>query len=213
MLCNGFFAMSELAIVTARRSQLQMMADNKVPGAELALKLASDPNKVLSVVQIGMTGIGVLSGIVGQAALVGPFSEVLQEYLRLPSKVANPLSTFTILITITYFTLVVGELVPKRIGQLNPNKIAPMVARPVKWISWLAHPIVKLLAFSMNVALTLLRVYQSVKPISEEEIHDVIDEGEKSGVLDEQEHAMVKNVFRLDDRSIASMMIPRSEVE
>ncbi|MCD8339285.1 MAG: hemolysin family protein, partial [Burkholderiales bacterium] len=178
-----------------------------------AMKLASDPNRVLSVVQIGMTGIGVLSGIVGQAALVGPFANVLHNYLFLPVKVANPLSTFTILITITYFTLVIGELVPKRIGQLNPAKVAPLISRPVSWLMVVAAPFVKVLAWSTNFLLTVLRVDQRVKPISEEEIHSVIDEGEKSGAIDAQEHALVKNIFRLDDRAIASMMIPRSEVE
>ncbi len=212
IIFNGFFAMSEIAIVASRRSKLQLLAEDDVPGAKLALKLSENPSKVLSIVQIGMTSIAVLSGVVGQAALVGPLSEFIQSF-GLPEATATGISLVVVVFAITYFSIVIGELVPKRIGQLGTDSIARIIARPITWISYIISPFVKLLEVSTNLVLKLLGVDLSEKPITEEEIQSIIEEGSEVGVIPPQEHSMVKNVFRLDDRAIVSLMIPRSEVE
>ncbi len=212
IIFNGFFSMSEIAIVASRRSKLQILAEDNAPGAKLALKLSENPSKVLSIVQIGMTSIAVLSGVVGQAALVEPFSEFIQGF-GLQEATATGISLVVIVFAITYFSIVIGELVPKRIGQLGTDSIARIVARPITWISYIISPFVKLLEVSTDLVLKLLKVDLSDKPITEEEIHSIIEEGSEVGVIPPQEHSMVRNVFRLDDRAIVSLMIPRSEVE
>ncbi len=212
IIFNGFFAMSEIAIVASRRSKLQLLAEDNVPGAKLALKLSETPSKVLSIVQIGMTSIAVLSGVVGQAALVGPLSEFIQGF-GLQEATATGISLVVVVFVITYFSIVIGELVPKRIGQLGTDSIARVIARPITWISYIISPFVKLLEVSTDFVLKLLGVDLSEKPITEEEIQSIIEEGSEVGVIPPQEHSMVKNVFRLDDRAIVSLMIPRSEVE
>ena len=118
-----------------------------------------------------------------------------------------------VVILITYFSIVIGELVPKRIGQMGADAISRLVAKPIHWLAILAMPFVKLLSFSTELLLKILGIKQDDQKITEEEIHSMIDEGGEAGVIDAQEHTMVKNVFRLDDRAVASLMVPRSEVQ
>ena len=213
ILLNGFFAMSEISIVTARRSKLQMLADQGASGAELALSLSENPTRALSTIQVGITSIGILSGIVGESALVDPLSNFLVDTIHIPAATARGASMAVVVILITYFSIVIGELVPKRIGQMGADAISRLVAKPIHWLAILAMPFVKLLSFSTELLLKILGIKQDDQKITEEEIHSMIDEGGEAGVIDAQEHTMVKNVFRLDDRAVASLMVPRSEVE
>ena len=214
LICvNGFFAMSEIAIVTARRTKLQLLAEDEAPGAKLALMLSENPTRALSTIQVGITSIGILSGIVGESALVDPLSKVLIEAFPLNEATARGLAMACVVIGITYFSIVIGELVPKRVGQIAADAIARFVAKPIHWLAFIALPFVKLLSVSTESLLKLLGIQNNSQQLTEEEIHSMIEEGGETGVLDAQEHTMVRNVFRLDDRLVASLMIPRSEVE
>ncbi|WP_304626950.1 hemolysin family protein [uncultured Parasutterella sp.] len=213
ILMNGFFAMSEISIVTARKSKLQVLSEQGASGAKLALSLSENPTRALSTIQVGITSIGILSGIVGESALVDPFSNFMVSVTGISMATARVASMVIVVILITYFSIVVGELVPKRIGLLGADAIARFVAKPIHWLSLIALPFVKLLSFSTEFVMKLIGTKENDQKITEEEIHSMIDEGGLAGVIDAQEHVMVKNIFRLDDRSISSLMIPRGEVE
>ena len=212
ILLNGFFAMSEIALVAARKARLQNLAQQGDSSAATALRLGEDPTYFMSAVQIGITSIGVLNGIVGEAALSPPFSTWLQSW-GLTAEIANPLATVLVVVSITYFSIVLGELVPKRMGQLNPEGIARFVARPMLWLAIIAKPFVMLLSASTRLLLHILGIKDDGGAgVTEEDIHMLLSEGSDAGVIEEQEHQMVRNVFRLDDRQIASFMVPRNDV-
>ena len=212
ILLNGFFAMSEIALVAARKARLQNFAQQGDSSAATALRLGEDPTYFMSAVQIGITSIGVLNGIVGEAALSPPFSTWLQSW-GLTAEIANPLATVLVVVSITYFSIVLGELVPKRMGQLNPEGIARFVARPMLWLAIIAKPFVMLLSGSTHLLLRILGIKDDGGAgVTEEDIHMLLSEGSDAGVIEEQEHQMVRNVFRLDDRQIASFMVPRNDV-
>jgi putative hemolysin len=212
ILLNGLLAMSEIALVTARRARLQKFIDQGDKAAVAAVKLGEDPTRFLSTIQIGITAIGVLSGIVGEAALAEPLagwlvSQGLSEDLSFIS------ATGLIVVVITYFAIVGGELVPKRIGQSHPETLARLVARPIEWLALATQPFVLLLSASTRASLRLLGIKEGgTSPVTEEEIHAMLAEGTTAGVIESQEHAMVRNVFRLDDRQIGSLMVPRGDV-
>lgn len=212
VMFNGVFAMSEIALVTARKARLVKLAAEGDRAAGVALKLGEDPTRFLSTVQIGITSIGLLSGIVGEAVLAGPFSLWLQGF-GVAKVTANLLATGVVVVAVTYVSIVVGELVPKRIGQLNPEPIARLVARPMQLLALITRPFVVLLSVSTHGLLRLLGVKQNEQQgVTEEEIRAMLDEGSESGVIERQQHEMMRNMFRLDDRQIASLMVPRSEV-
>ncbi|MGC4396109.1 hemolysin family protein [Hydrogenophaga sp. T2] len=212
ILLNGVFAMSELALVTARKARLQKLIDEGDGAAAAALKLGEDPNRFLSTIQIGITSIGVLNGIVGEAALAGPLALWLQS-LGAPVQASQIGATALVVVVITYFSIVVGELVPKRLGQTHPETFARLVARPIDWLAKATKPFVLLLSVSTRALLRLLGVKEnSAAAVTEEEIHAMLAEGTSAGVIESHEHAMVRNVFRLDDRQIGSLMVPRSDV-
>ncbi len=212
ILLNGLFAMSEISLVTARKARMQRHIDEGDKGAAAAVELGQNPNRFLSTIQIGITLIGVLNGIVGEAALAQPLSRQL-ELWQVPAQYSGYIATAIVVLVITYFTIVVGELVPKRIGQTHPELLARLVARPIEWMALVAKPFVWLLTVSTQLILRLLGVKESgVLTVTEEEIHAVIAEGTSAGIIETQEHAMVRNVFRLDDRPIASLMVPRNDV-
>ena len=212
ILLNGAFAMSEIALVAARKGRLQPLAAEGDAGAQAALRLHQGPTQFLSTIQIGITSIGILNGIVGEAAL----APVLAEWLRargLESRLADYASTAAVVVLITYFSIVLGELVPKRLGQLDPEAVAQRVARPMELLARIARPFVNLLAGSTRFVLRALGVKdEKARPVTEEEIHALLSEGSESGAIEEEEHDMVRNVFRLDDRQIGSLMVPRREV-
>lgn len=212
ILLNGVFAMSEIALVTARRGRLQTMMDRGDAGAAAALALNEDPTRFLSTIQVGITTIGILSGIVGEAALAAPLGEWLIT-LGVESEHAELGATALVVVVVTYFAIVLGELVPKRLGQMAAERVARRVARPVGWLAVAAKPFVRLLSRSTDLLLRIVGVRNTTaNAVTEEEIHQLIKEGSESGVIDEQERAMVRNVFRLDDRQIASLMTPRSDI-
>lgn len=212
ILLNGFFAMSEIALVAARKARLQNLAQQGDDSAALAIRLGEDPTFFLSAVQIGITSIGVLNGIVGEAALSPPFSTWLQS-LGLEEHIASPLATILVVVSITYFSIVLGELVPKRVGQMNPESIARFVATPMWWLAVITKPFVMLLSQYTRLLLSLLGVKDDGRSsVTEEDIHLLLSEGSEAGVIEAQEHQMVRNVFRLDDRQISSFMVPRSDV-
>ncbi|MEG1971281.1 MAG: hemolysin family protein [Burkholderiaceae bacterium] len=213
ILLNALFAMSEIALVTSRRARLQVLADQGDKGAATALQLNEQPTRVLSTIQVGITSIGVLSGIVGEAALAVPLGEWLIR-AGVEANFARFGALALVVVVVTYFSIVLGELVPKRLGQMNPEAIARRVALPIRGLSMVAKPFVQLLSTSTELLLRLLGVRDTnSQAVTEEEIHAMIDEGSESGVIDAQERAMVRNVFRLDDRQIGSLMTPRSDIE
>lgn len=212
IVLNGAFAMSEIALVTARRARLARLAEDGDAAAAVAMKLHDDPTRFLSTVQIGITSIGILSGIVGEAALAQPLALWLQS-LGLETEASRIASTALVVVVITYVSIVVGELVPKRIGQFNPEGIARRVARPMHLLAILARPFVRLLAGSTDAILRLLgKQPSSQEGVIEEEIHALLEEGSESGAIEQQERDMVRNVFRLDERHINSLMIPRADI-
>ena len=212
IVLNGLFAMSELALAASRKSRLLAMAEDGDGGARKALELMDDPNQFLSTIQVGITSIGVLNGIVGEAA----FSDDLAAWLLAVgvSERASAITATALVVTIiTFLTIIFGELVPKRIGQLYPEPVARWMARPMNWLAMAARPFVKLLAATTQGVLRLLRIPTDVaRPMTEEEIRHSLEEGVDAGVIEAQEHQMVQNVFRLDDRPLTSLMVPRTDI-
>jgi putative hemolysin len=212
VLLNGAFAMSEIALVASRRARLQKYIETGDKGAQVAVDLGQEPTRFLSTVQIGITSIGILNGIVGEAVLAAPLGHWLQGQGMDP-KWSGYVATGLVVVTITYFSIVLGELVPKRIGQMNPEAIARVVARPIKWLSIITKPFVKVLMASTHVVIGMLGVKERDEAgMVEEEIHALLAEGSETGAIDESEHEMVRNVFRLDDRQLGSLMVPRSQI-
>ncbi|MBP8282973.1 MAG: HlyC/CorC family transporter [Chromatiaceae bacterium] len=212
ILINGLLAMSEIALVTARRARLQKFIDQGDKAAVAAVKLGEDPTRFLSTIQIGITAIGILSGIVGEAALAFPMAGWLMS-LGLAEDYSFFTATGLVVVVITYFAIVAGELVPKRIGQSHPETLARLVARPIEWLAIATKPFVLLLSLSTRGSLRLLGIKESTGSlVTEEEIHAMLAEGTTAGVIESQEHTMVRNVFRLDDRPIGSLMVPRGDV-
>ena len=212
IVLNGVFAMSEIALVVARRVRLARLAGAGSASAAAAMKLHDEPTHFLSTVQVGITSIAILNGIVGEAALAGPLALWLQSFGMEPeaSRIA---STALVVVIITYVTIVVGELAPKRIAQLDPERIACRVARPMQLLALLAQPFVRFLSLSTDGLLRLLRMRPPDQTdIIEEEIHALLQEGSDSGAIEQQEREMVRNVFRLDDRPVESLMVPRADI-
>ena len=212
ILLNGAFAMSEIALVTARRARLMKRAEEGDRAAEIAVKLGEEPTHFLSTIQIGITSIGILNGIVGEAALAGPLATWLQS-TGMEQRVSEIGATVLVVMVITYVSIVVGELVPKRIGQIDPEGIARLVARPMHALAIVSRPFVRLLAGSTALLLRLLGQRDARGPsVTEEEIHAMLSEGSEAGVIEKSEHEMVRNVFRLDERQIGSLMVPRADL-
>jgi len=212
ILINGIFAMSEIALVTARRARLQKMADDGHSGASVAIQLADEPTGFLSTIQIGVTSIGILNGVLAESVVARPLSIWIQG-LGVQKDHADFGSTALAVLSIAYFTIVVGELVPKRIGQMRPETIARFVAPPMKALGILIKPFGKLLTLSSEIALGVLGLRgKQNNAVTEEEIHSLLEEGSDAGVIDPHEHEMARNVFRLDDRAVVSLMIPRLEL-
>ncbi len=209
---NGVFAMSEMALATSRKARLVAMAEGGDRGAAAALTLLANPTRFLSSVQVGITLIGMLNGILGEAA----FSSVVADWLGrlgLGGRVAEIVATAMVVTAITFVTIVFGELVPKRIAQLHPEKVAHWVARPMTWVATVAEPFVRLLSLSTQGVLAALRVdTASGRAVTEEEIAASLEEGVDAGVIEAHEHQMVRNLFRLDDRPLTSIMVPRGDV-
>jgi putative hemolysin len=213
ILLNGVFAMSEMALTAARKARLQVMVESQEPGAQAAMDLHENPTKFLSTVQIGITSIGVLNGIVGEAAFAAPLAAWLIENFNVATRTAGLGATGLVVVIITILTIIFGELVPKRLGQMFPETIARLVARPMNWLSTATRPLVALLSVCTNAVLRVMGISGGpTRSVTEEEIAASLEEGVDAGVIEAQEHQMVRNVFRLDERQIGSMMIPRAEI-
>ncbi len=213
ILLNGLFAMSEMALTASRKARLQVMVEGGEAGAQAAMDLHDNPTKWLSTVQIGITSIGVLNGIVGEAAFSEPLAMWIVNTFAVAAKSAGIAATALVVVLITVLTIIFGELVPKRVGQMFPETVARLVARPMNLLSAAARPLVILLTTCTNGVLRLLGIRGGhSRAVTEEEIAASLEEGLDAGVIEAQEHQMVRNVFRLDDRQIGSMMIPRAEI-
>jgi len=212
-LLNGVFAMSELALASSRKARLNAMAESGDKGAGAALTLLENPTQFLSSVQVGITSIGMLNGIIGEAAFSGSLSGWIQTF-GASTRAADITATALVVTVITFITIVFGELVPKRIGQLYPETVARLVSRPMMWVATGAKPFVRLLSFSTHSVLKLLRVDNAgERTVTDEEIAASLEEGVDAGLIEEHEHQMVQNVFLLDDRLLTSLMLPRSDIE
>ncbi|MBX9715151.1 MAG: hemolysin family protein [Burkholderiaceae bacterium] len=213
IVLNALFAMSEMALTASRKARLQVMVETGDAGAQAAMELHDDPTKFLSTVQIGITSIGVLNGIVGDAAFSAPFALWLEHTFAMHDQAADITATAMVVVVITFLTIIFGELVPKRLGQMYPEAVARLVAQPMNWLSMAARPFVMLLSFCTEGTLRLMGIRGGPsRSVTEEEIAASLEEGLDAGVIEAQEHQMVRNVFRLDDRQVGSMMIPRGEI-
>jgi putative hemolysin len=212
IVLNGVFAMSEIALVTARKSRLQRLAEDGDNSAVIAMRLGEDPTQFLSTVQIGITAIGIMNGIVGESALAGPLAGLLNQF-GLDRQTSSITATTLVVVVITYFSIVVGELVPKRIGQFHAEGIATFMAKPILMLAAVTRPFVFLLTVSTDGLLRLLgKKGLNNANLTQEDIHSMLFEGSQTGLIEKQEHEIMRNVFRLDDRQIASLMTPRSEI-
>ena len=209
ILLNGLFAMSEIALISARKSNLTAQAKQGNKRARQALKLAEDPNKFLSTVQIGITLIGILTGIYSGAAIADDLREV---FVRWGVPYAAPVAQTLIVIVVTYLTIVFGELIPKRIGMTAAEPVAKLVAGPMKVLSVVASPFVWLLSKSIEGISRLFGLRDTDSPVTEAEIKSIVQEGAEDGAVQAVEQKIVGRVFSLGDRSVASIMTHRSDL-
>lgn len=212
LVANGVFAMSEIAVISSRKARLQRMAAGGDRRARAALELAEEPDRFLSTVQIGITLVGILAGAFGGATIAEHLGIVID---RVPA--LNPygeaLGLTVVVLVITYLSLVVGELVPKRVGMNNPEGIARIVARPMTALSRLASPVVHLLSFSTSAVLRLLRTRPPEgPPVTEDEVRVMIEQATDAGVFEQAERDMVESIFRLGDRRVTALMTPRPDM-
>ena len=212
IVLNGLFAMSEIALISSRKTRLQHWAEEGRAGAKRALQMANEPSHFLSTVQVGITLIGVLNGAIGESAIADRLQAQLAAVPEL-APYSKPLSVGLMVLIVTYFSLIVGELVPKRLAMRNPEPIASFFARPMAALSFAAFPLVKLLSLSTELVLKLFGGKKGKEPsITEEEIQVLMEQGAEEGVFEHSEHELVSNIFRLDDRAIASVMTPRKDI-
>src|SRR5688572_10744219 len=212
VLINGVFAMSEIAIVSSRRARLVQMADVGRSGAARALQLAAEPTRFLSSVQVGITSIGIMNGAIGEAGIA---SALRGSFEQIPTiaPYANTLALGIMVVALTYVSLIVGELVPKRLALTHPEAIAVLIARPMQVLATMTRPLVFFLSVSTDTILRLLRVRQTKLPaVTVEEIKVLLAQGAEEGVFEPTEHELVTNVLNLDDRHVASVITPRSDI-
>jgi len=212
VLANGLFAMAEIALVSARKARLQQLANEGNARARTALDLANDPGDFLSTVQVGITLIGILAGALGGATIATELAAkfrgvaVLEPY-------SEALGLGLVVVGITYLSLIIGELVPKQLALNNPERVAIAMAPLMRLLSGLAFPVVWLLSTSTDAVLRLLRIRPSAEPpVTEAEIHALLQQGTQAGVLESTEHEMMRGVLRLGDRRVEALMTPRPEI-
>lgn len=212
ILMNGLFAMSEIAVVSSRKTRLQQWVDEGKAGAGVALELAAEPGHFLSSVQVGITLIGILSGAFGEATIAAGLSDRIARVPALAPH-AETIALTVVVVAITFLSLILGELVPKRIALRNPEGIAVTIARPMRLLAKAAHPLVWILSVTTDSVLKILGVRPaSTPPVTEEEIKVMMEQGAEAGVFEQEEQQLVANVFRLDRQKIGAIMTPRMEV-
>lgn len=209
---NGIFAMSEFALVSAKKIRLRQKAEKGDAGAETALKLSNEPTAFLSTVQIGITLVGIFAGAFGGATIAGELDTYLRDFPAL-ARYSATLSITLVVLIITYLTLILGELVPKQLALNNAETIASRVAKPMFFLSLMARPLVLVLSYSTDAVLRLLRVRKIIgPPVTEEEIKIMIEEGTEAGVFERAEMSMIEGVFDIGDRRVESLMTHRSDI-
>ncbi|MDQ5809641.1 MAG: hemolysin family protein [Actinomycetota bacterium] len=211
-LLNGFFAMSETALVSSRKARLRQRSEEGDRGANAALELAGSPNRFLSTVQIGISLIGVLAGAFGGATLAEPLADALRVVPAL-APYTGPIAFGTVVMAITYLSLILGELVPKRLALNGAEAVASRVAGPMRLISVVTSPAVWFLSFSTEAVLRLLGVRPPAEsPVTEQEVEILMEEGARVGVFEEEERDLVRSALQLDDRPVRELMTPRPRV-
>ena len=211
ILLNGLFSMAEIALVSARKARLEGQANKGDNRAKEALDLSEHPDKFLSTVQIGITLIGILTGIYSGEKLKSDFVSFLNQF-DLIKPYSSGIATTIIVIIITYFSLVLGELLPKRIGLSRPETIAKIVAGPMKMVSLATYPFIWFLSKSTHVLVKLFNIKAKDTQVTEEEIKAIISEGTEQGTIDEAEQEIIERIFHLGDRNITSLMTHRSDI-
>ena len=212
ILANSFFSLAEFALISAKAARLQKRAAEGDAGAAAALELVRDPTQFLSTIQIGITIAGILVGAFGGATLAGPLAGVLAG-IPFIAPYSSPIAVATVIIIVTYLTLVIGELVPKRVAMSNAERSASLVAHPMQLLTLIAAPLVRVLAASTEVVLKALGVRQPPGPgVTEEDIRVLIGQATRAGIFQEEEQDMVESVFRLGDRRVSVLMTPRPDV-
>jgi putative hemolysin len=212
ILINGFFAMSEISVVSARRSRLEALARTGHAGAKKAVELAAAPSHFLSTVQVGITLIGILTGLFGGESLSKDLEPLI---IQIPflQPYSHALSLTVVVILITFFSIVIGELLPKRIGLTMPEYIASFVSRPMYAISRIAAPFIWLLSKSTELLIRLFGIKKTDDShVTEEEIKAIVQEGAEAGSIEEIEHDLVTNILHLSDRTVNSLMTPRNQL-
>ncbi|VVT04108.1 hemolysin family protein [Erythrobacter sp. EC-HK427] len=213
IVLNGVFAMSELAIVSARTARLRMAADKGSGAARIAMRLAADPGKFLSTVQIGITLIGIINGAVSGAALGGPVGERIA-LLGVDADIADNIGYVVVIGVTTYLSLVIGELVPKQLALRAAEPVAIIMARPMDWLARISKPFVWLLDTSSNLLLALLRIrHKGDHKMTAEELQMIFADATHTGVIEEQERAILSGIMRLQDRPVRELMTPRTEID
>jgi len=212
IVLNAVFAMSEMAVVSSRKARLQRMADDGFPGARSAMGLNEEPSGFLSTIQVGITTIGILSGVVGEGLLAAPVAAWLSQFSPI-APYAKGVSVALVVVVITYLSVVIGELVPKRLALLAPERIASVIARPMIWLSGVTRPLVIGLSSSSNLILRLFGARRNDEPpVTDDEIKVLMEQGAEAGVFHESEQAIVSNVLRLDEQRIGAIMTPRMDI-
>ncbi|MDB5232557.1 MAG: HlyC/CorC family transporter [Chitinophagaceae bacterium] len=211
ILLNGLFAMAEISLISSRKARLESQAAKGDKKAQEALKLSLHPDTFLSTVSIGITLIGILNGIFSGEKLKAGIVQWLNHYPSL-QHYSNGIGTAIIVIIITYFTLVIGELLPKRIGLSNPEKFAKLLAGPMRIVSLITFPFIWLLSKSTNVLVKLMGIKRNDTQVTEEEIKAIISEGTEHGAIEEAEQEIIERVFHLGDRNITSLMTHRTDI-
>jgi putative hemolysin len=212
LIINGLFSMTEMAVIFSRKARLQQWAREGNYRAQTALDLAENPNRFLSTIQVGITLIGILAGAFG-GTTVAHTLEVYLRGFRFLGGYSEALSLGIVVLVLTYFSIVIGELVPKRMALNNAERIATIMAVPLRWVSLVTHPLVLVLTTSSEWIIKLLGYQPSQEPsVTEEEIKILIEQGTRDGVFDEAEKDIVKSVFRLADREVGVLMTPRLEI-
>lgn len=212
IVLNGVFALSELAIVSSRKPRLQHLANKGNHRAQVALDLANAPGYFLSTVQVGITLVGILAGAFGGATISESVAVHISQIPAL-AEYAEPVSLFLVVVTITYLSLIIGELIPKQLALKDPERVACLIAIPMRTLSVMMHPIVRFLTFSTNILIRMLGIKDTLNPtVTEEEIKVMLEEGTKAGTFNEVEQEMVERVFRLADLSVNALMTPRTEI-
>lgn len=213
ILLNGLFAMSELAVVSSKRIRLEKLSENGSRGARAALQLADSPSRFFSTVQVGITLIGIFNGAFGEASLVAKLTPHVAS-IAMFAGYAREIALAIVVIGITFSSIVLGELVPKRIATQHPEAVATLIAAPMQWLSRLMSPFVKLLSMTTEFIMRLLGLHEAKSNVvTEDDITGMLREGADAGVFEKTEHDIVTRALRLDDQHLASLMTPRTDLE